>query len=317
METVSVVIPCYRGESSLPGLVDEVACFKEPLSSSAGYEWCVEELVLVFDGGEANLYRVIQELADRYRWIHPLKLSRNFGQHAATFAGIAQTKGKWVVTLDEDGEHDPRDIQQLLNVAMTQDHLLVYAAPSHSTAHGWARNSASRLAKYMVSRFLSASQASLFQSFRLIDGNLAREAARTVGPGVYFDIAFSWYVDNPGSVSVPWRPGQRRRSGYSFRTLLRHFWMLFLSVGTQTMRAVTAVGIFSAALGVVLAGYIVGQRLSGNDFPAGWASQITVTLLSSGLVLLSLGLMSEYLGSAVNKLMGKPNFFITHSRQKK
>jgi glycosyltransferase involved in cell wall biosynthesis len=62
-------------------------------------------------------------------FVTPIWLSRNFGQHAATLAGMASTNGDWVVSLDEDGQHDPRDIGHMLKVAVKQDAQLVYAQP--------------------------------------------------------------------------------------------------------------------------------------------------------------------------------------------
>lgn len=316
MQSLSIVVPCYRGESSLSQLVDEISPLTENQKSPEGHHWRVIEIVLVFDGGTQALKQVIQELTDQCAWITPVWLSRNFGQHAATFAGLAQASGSWVVTMDEDGQHNPEDIEKLLDVAIRADKFLVYAKPTNSPKHGWLRNSGSKLAKKVASRMLGGTEASLFQSFRLIEGDLARFVAQTVGPNVYFDIALSWFVDKPATADVELRAGSDRKSGYSLPKLFRHFWMLFLSIGTRTMRGVTLLGIIAAASGTGLAVFFAIQRLLGSDFPTGWASQITVTLVSGGLILLSLGLIAEYLGSAVNKLMGKPTFFALPSERK-
>lgn len=315
MQSLSIVVPCYRGESSLSELVGEIAPLTENQQSPGGQKWRVIEVILVFDGGAEALKKTIRNLGDQFAWIRPVWLSRNFGQHAATFAGLSQSTGPWVVTMDEDGQHNPRDIQQLLDVAIRVEKSLVYGKPINSPNHGWHRNLASRLAKQLASRMSGRTRASLFQSFRLIEGNLARSVAQTVGPNVYFDIALSWFVDKPATADVELRAGSARKSGYSFTKLLRHFWMLFLSIGTRTMRGVTVVGIIAAATGTGLAVFFSVQKLLGSDFPAGWASQITATLTLGGLILLSLGLIAEYLGSAVNKLMGKPAFFALQSER--
>ena len=309
MHTVSIVVPCYRGETTLAGLLEEIRPLTEKQDSPEGSPWLVEEAVLVFDGGSDQLREAIRDLAENYSWVKPVWLTRNFGQHAATFAGLAYSTGQWVVTMDEDGQHNPADIEKLLDAALASKKQVVYAKPTNSPKQGWFRNSTSTLAKKLASQLLDGPEASLFQSFRLIDGHLARSMAETVGPGVYFDIALSWFVDKPSTANVEWRAGSDRKSGYSVSRLFRHFWMLFLSIGTRTMRGVTVIGITAAVSGTVLAIYFAVQRLLGSEFPAGWASQITVTLVSGGLILLSLGLISEYLGSAVNRLMGKPTFF--------
>jgi glycosyltransferase involved in cell wall biosynthesis len=309
MEKITLVIPCFRGETTLNELVAEIIPLTTKRRTNDGHEWLVEDVVLVYDGGGEGLRRTIQKLADKNTFIRPVWLSRNFGQHAATFAGLAHSKGSWVVTVDEDGQHNPRDIETLLDRALYSKKPLVYARPTNSPRHGWLRNLASRSAKKIASRLLGGPEASLFQSFRLIEGNLARSVASKVGPNVYFDIAFSWFVDTPATAEVTLRRGSDRTSGYSFPKLLRHFWILFLSIGTRTMRGITFIGLAAAISGSALAIFFIVQRFLGSDFPAGWASQITVSLVSGGLILLSLGLIAEYLGSAVNKLMGQPTFF--------
>ena len=106
---VSVVIPVYRGEDTLPALIAEFAPYIEVQRTKAGRSFRVSEVLLVWDRGPGRSDVVIRELAASYEWIKPIWLSRNFGQHAATLAGMTSSGGDWIVTLDEDGQHDPAD----------------------------------------------------------------------------------------------------------------------------------------------------------------------------------------------------------------
>src|SRR5204863_8792141 len=108
----------------------------------------------------------IKALAARHSFVRPIWLSRNFGQHAATFAGLASTLGEWVVTLDEDGQQDPADAAKLLDCALDRCARLVYARPSNPPPHGLVRNTFSALAKWIFVRILGAHIGS-FNSFRL------------------------------------------------------------------------------------------------------------------------------------------------------
>lgn len=134
-------------------------------------------------------------------------LSRNFGQHAATLAGIAASGGEWVVTLDEDGQHDPEALGSLLDTAMDQQADVVYAKPTNEPPHGPVRNLASRGAKAVVERLTKGAQASDFNNYRLILGEVARSVAAYAGPGIYLDVAISWVarraVTSPVGVCTP------------------------------------------------------------------------------------------------------------------
>ena len=129
-QRVSIVIPVYGGETTLPVLIDDIEPLTHELSTPEDKPFIVCELILVHDCGPDRSDRVIQELADKYPFVQPVWLSRNFGQHAATMAGMASATGDWVVTLDEDGQQDPADIGRLLDTAQNDSLQLVYAQPT-------------------------------------------------------------------------------------------------------------------------------------------------------------------------------------------
>ncbi|MBC7630261.1 glycosyltransferase, partial [Aeromicrobium sp.] len=89
LHTVSIVIPVYRGSAHLPSLLEEIALLTEAQSTPAGHTFEVTELILVHDCGPDHSDRVIREANDAYEWVRPVWLSRNFGQHPATIAGMA------------------------------------------------------------------------------------------------------------------------------------------------------------------------------------------------------------------------------------
>lgn len=297
MEEIAVVIPCYRGETTLKPLIDEILPFTKAHDTVQGVTWKVTEIVLVFDGGSNELADEIEKLTLAHKPVRAVWLSRNFGQHAATLAGISTTTSRWVATLDEDCQHNPTELGLLLDHALANRKLLVYGKPTNPPHHGLLRNGASKMAKAIAAWLIGTKRAKDFQSYRLISGDVARSLAQRVGPQVYLDVALAWVTDEPGLAAITLRDSSHRRSGYSPKKLFAHFWALFLSIGTRTMRVVSFLGIFSALFGIGLAVFFIIQRLSGASVPEGWASQITVTLVSGGLILFFLGLISEYLAS--------------------
>ena len=149
---VSVVVPVYQGERTLRSVVAELAASVPDRTSPAGRPYRVTEVVLVHDCGPDRSDVVIRDLAATHDWVRAVWLSRNFGQHAATLAGIAASGGEWVVTMDEDGQHDPEAIGALLDTAMAEQADVVYARPTNEPPHGAVRNTASRGAKWVVER---------------------------------------------------------------------------------------------------------------------------------------------------------------------
>ena len=309
--SVSVVIPVYKGESTLVPLADEIAALTSPTTTPQGQCFRVAELVLVHDGAVDDSQRVMKSLAERYPFVRPVWLSRNFGQHPATLAGAACTTSEWVVTLDEDGDHDPADIGRFLDTAAEAGAQLVYGLPTNPPSHGWLRNLSSAVTKRFVVRFLLGDSAvGRFHSFRLINGEIARSLAAYCGHNVYLDVALSWVVARSSHCPIVLRCGAERSSGYNVRRLFGHFSRLVLTSGTRPLRFVSLLGLAAMLFGVSFSGYTLWHYLTGNVPIQGYTTLAILLCLFSGATLFSLGIVAEYLGAALSVAMGRPLYMI-------
>lgn len=307
---LSVVIPVYQGEQTLRSVVEELDSYTEPFRTPAGHVAVVTEVLLVHDHGPDDSPAAMRALAAEHPWVRALWLSRNFGQHPATLAGMASSGGDWIVTMDEDGQHDPGAIGSLLDVAMSTGRAVVYADPTNAAPHSPWRNLASKASKVLIELLLGGTDTTKYQSFRLVMGEYARSTAAFAGSGVFLDVALGWVAGEPATAPVALRQEHGRASGYSTRRLLSHFWRMVLSSGTRGLRAVSLLGAIFSVAGFVLAVVLVVRRLANGGTPAGWTSTIVVVLVTSGAVLFSLGVIAEYLGVAVNMAMGKPAYLL-------
>ena len=307
---ISVVIPVYRGATTLEAVVGELAPYATGGTTPAGRPYVVDELLLVHDCGPDASDAVIERLAQAWPFVRPVWLSRNFGQHAATLAGMASTTGDWVATIDEDGQQDPADLGAMLDLATERSLQLVYGQPVNPPPHGWLRNACSRAAKRIASGFLGSDQVTHFNSFRLVDGEIARTLAAYCGNGVYLDVGLSWITARTGRSPVRLRAELGRPSGYSYLRLIGHFWNLVLTTGTRPLRLITLTGMASVAFAVVIAVYAVYGKLAGDIPVQGWASLVIVVAFFSGAILTALGVIAEYLAVTMGIAMGKPLYVI-------
>ncbi|HEY5516588.1 MAG TPA: glycosyltransferase [Pengzhenrongella sp.] len=311
---VSVVIPVYQGERTLPPLLAEIAALVDGFTTPDGHVGEVTEALLVFDHGPDGSAATIRRLAAEHPFVRPVWLSRNFGQHPATLAGMASSGGDWIVTMDEDGQHDPAEIGGMLDTALREQATVVYARPLNGPPHGVLRNAASRGAKRLTELLTGGTDTRYYQSFRLVVGELGRSVAAYAGSGVYLDVALGWVSGAVATCPVRLR-AEDRPSGYRLRTLLSHFWRMVLTSGTRGLRFVSLLGAAFGALGLALAVFIGVSRLTGGTSPEGWASTVIIVLLTSGAVLFSLGVVAEYVGVAVNMALGKPAYLIVGDPQ--
>lgn len=306
-----MVIPTYSGQDHLADVVAELEPYTRAGTTAGGRPYRVNEVILVHDAGSDATPQVMRELRAKYGFVRTLWMSRNYGQHAATLAGIAASGGDWVVTMDEDGQHDPRFIPDMLDVAMTRQAKVVYSRPVNPPHHTAFRNFTSRTAKRVVNLFSGGADATLFQSYRLILGEVARSVAAYAGSGVYLDVALGWVVGRAAQCPVELRDEGERVSTYSVKRLLGHFLRMVLTGGTRGLRMVSLLGVVFAVLGVLLAVYLVIGQLVNPTGVQGWTSLIVVVLISSGTILFSLGVVAEYVGVTVNSALGKPLYLLT------
>jgi len=307
---VSVVIPVYRGEATLAPLVAELAALRETQLTPAGRNFRVAEVTLAWDNGPDDSDDVLRTLAAEYDWVRVIWLSRNFGQHAATVAGMSATGGEWIVTMDEDGQHDPADIGAMLDTAMAQRAPLVYASPTNKPPHNVLRNLASWLVKTVLLRLLVGGRPAPFHSFRLISGEHGRSVAAYVGRGVYLDVALGWVVGKSVTCPVRMRSEGREASNYGLKQLMSHVWRLIVSSGTRPLRLISALGFLTAAVGLVLAAMLIVSRATGETQVEGWTSAIVTNLVVGGVIMVSLGVIAEYVGAAASMSMGKPLYVV-------
>jgi undecaprenyl-phosphate 4-deoxy-4-formamido-L-arabinose transferase len=307
---ISIVIPVYQGEKTLAALLQEIDPLRTPFVTESGHLAVVHEVVLVFDHGPDDSARVIRQLTEQYSYVRAVWLSKNYGQHAATLAGMASAGGEWIATIDEDGQHDPKAIATLLDTAMAEQASIVYAKPTNAAPHGFLRNISSKGAKWILAHLFVGSRAPEYQSFRLVVGDVGRSVAAYAGSNVYLDVALSWVAGSPAVAPVALRDEGDRRSGYSTRRLLSHFWRMVLTSGTRGLRVVSGIGTVFAIVGLVLTVWVIVSRLFGHDVPEGWASTIIVVLFSSGAILFALGVIAEYVGVSVNMALGKPAYLV-------
>ena len=172
------------------------------------------------------------------------------------------------------------------------------------------RNLASRLAKRVINSLTGGANATIFNSYRLILGEVGRSVAAYAGAGAFLDIALGWVVDKAVSTPVEARNEGDRQSGYSLRRLLSHFLRMVLTAGTRGLRVVSAAGVLFALLGVIYAIFLVIHQLVSPAPIAGWTSLAVVLLISSGAIMFALGVIAEYIGVTVNAALGKPPYLV-------
>ncbi len=300
---LSVVIPVYRSASTLSKLAERLitACRNADLKF---------EILFVEDCGGDESWPEIQRLATIHPEVRGLQLSRNFGQHAATICGASHSRGQWVATIDDDLEQAPEDLLRLLDKAREGFDLVygVYPTRSHSA---W-RNATSAIAR----RLFKAAIPSLnfdYTSLRVIDGNLARALSTFDSPSPFIDGYLSWMTNRYATVDVQHLTRDEGRSNYTFSKLLRHSINIFVAFSELPLRLASWLGFFAFLAGMLWLAAILLSKLLGGITVSGFTSVMAAITLFSGLQLLILGVIGEYVGRINFKSSNKPSFVVART----
>jgi len=283
---LSIVIPVYNGASSIAHLV----CALENLSIAGGHE-----IVLVNDGSSDNSLAVCYALFDKARVpMTVVSLTRNYGEHNAVMAGLRYANGAHVITMDDDLQNPPEEVQRLLAFAQRNSKDVVYTY-YYDKRHPVWRNMASRFANRVADFILDKPRGLYLSSFRCMTAFVARQIIRYEGPFPYIDGLILQVTHDIDRLPVGHLPRATGSSNYTLRRLLRLWMNMFVNFSVMPLRISTVTGFALSALGAVGVAMALGEALLFSP-PPGWASLMAAVLLLSGVQLLILGIIGEYLG---------------------
>lgn len=283
---LSIVIPVYNGADS----VRELVAALEELDIHGGHE-----IVLVVDGSPDNSLDVCRQLVTRSR--APITLidhARNFGEHNAVMTGLRHTRGAHVINMDDDLQNPPEEVARLLAHAQQTGADVVYTYYEDSKHAAW-RNLGSRFTNWVANFVLDKPKGLYLSSFRCMSAFVVREITRYEGPFPYIDGLILQVTQNIDRLLVRHLPRAIGRSNYTLRRLLRLWMSMFVNFSVMPLRISTLTGFALSVLGGLSGLAAIIEALFFSP-PEGWASLFVAVLLLSGVQLMILGIVGEYLG---------------------
>lgn len=300
------MIPCYCSSGTLPHLLadldDALAGLRETgLVSEA-------EVLLVVDGSPDDTERVARAEAEHRPYVTVMTLRRNFGQHNALVAGIRSARYEFVVTMDDDRQHPPAEIAKLVTAIRDSGADLVYAVPEKEE-HGLLRSASSRWVKRGLA-LAGVANAEIVGAFRIFRTDLREGFAASNDPQVNLDVLLSWTTNRVAKVSALMNLRESGASGYSFRKLVTHTLNMITGYGTVPLRLTTWLGFLCGLSGLSLLVWVILQYFLGQTEVPGFTTLAAVISLFSGVQLIALGMIGEYVGRQHFRSMRRPMYVV-------
>ena len=299
---ISFVIPVHRSEQSLPELYERIAKVCERNS------WQFEAIFVEHCGGD-NSWKVIERLASQYGTIRGFRMSRNYGQHNALLCGIREASGEIIVTLDDDLEHSPEEIPKLI-AKLEEGFDVVYGPPPEKEQHGLLRDLASQITKLALAGAMGAANARQASAFRAFRTQLREAFAYYSNPSVNIDVLLTYGTTNYAAVRV--RHDERRfnQSGHTSRKLIRHALDMMTAFSTRPLQIASVIDFIVAIFGFALLIYVLIRCFLQGRADPGFAFLASAVAIFSGVQLLALGVIGEYLARMHFRMMERPTYTV-------
>ncbi len=302
---LSVVIPVYNEVTNLTALHDRVIATLEPLKRSF-------EIVLVDDGSSDGSYALLKEIQARDPRLRIIRLSRNFGQTPAMYAGFSHVRGRIVISLDADLQNPPEEIPKLIEKI----------DEGYAMVQGWRedrqdspfRRIASRILNRTVSLAIGVRIRDLGCGLKAYRREVTDQMGRFVHHSRYVPAEMVWLGSNIAEVKVEHQERASGNSKYTLWKLLRLNFDMVASVTTFPIKFVGFLGLLLSVIGFGMGFLLLSKRvIYGNFNPF-----LTVTALFfilCGIQVTALGLLCEYVSRIFIEVQNKPYYIISEVRE--
>jgi glycosyltransferase involved in cell wall biosynthesis len=297
---LSVVIPVYNGASTIGPLVGR-------LLAELGASYALE-IVLVEDGSADDSAAVCRGLADEHPEVVYVGLARNFGEHNAVMAGLRRATGEAVVTMDDDFQNPPQEVARLVEKLRSGSDVVF--ARYERKQHSPFRNVGSWFNNAVATAMLEKPYDLYLSSFKAMNRFLVDEITSYRGPFPYIDGLVLRTTRHWATETVVHDARAVGRSNYTLRRLVRLWLSMFTNFSVLPLRVASITGFVCAAVGIVAAIAFGIERIDNPGLPLGWASVIVTVLVVSGVQLVAIGTIGEYLGRLFLSSNGTPQFVV-------
>jgi glycosyltransferase involved in cell wall biosynthesis len=299
---LSIVIPVYNGEHTIGQLFAAIQEFFKEKEEEYAYE-----VIFVHDCGKDNSWSVIQQLkAAAPKVVKAIQLSRNYGQHNALICGFKYAEGDFIVTMDEDLQHQPADIEELMKEQQSGDFDLVYGKYGE-LKHSFFRNLTSNIMRKSLNWAIPELHPD-YTAFRLIRTDIAKQCIEMQNSYTFLDGYLSWITTHVSSTLVQHQERLAGESSYTLRKLLNHTINIFTTFSNLPIRMLTFSSIFIFILSFIYSLVLLYQKLVLGNLLPGYASLMIVLGFGIGLILLGMGIIGEYIHRINQKTTKRPNF---------
>jgi len=304
---LSLIIPCFNEESSIPLFYDEIIKVLESVNEQM-------EFIFVDDGSKDNTLNILRELGVKDSRVHYVSFSRNFGKEAAMLAGLQKAKGDFIAIMDADLQDPPSLIVQMLEPIESGE--FDCAATRRVTRKGepLIRSFFARCFYCLMKKISDINIVDGARDFRLMNRQYVNAILELSEKNRFSKGLFPWIGFRVKWFEYENLPRQAGESKWSFWKLFIYSLDGIIAFSVKPLALASLCGIFFFVLSFLSIVFVAVRKILYGDPVTGWASTICIILFCSGIQLLTTGILGQYLAKAYIEIKSRPHYF---SREEK
>ena len=293
----SVIVPVFGAENSLEKLHESIyAAFKNKDSF---------EIIYVDDCSLDRSWEILKKIKQSASGVTIIKLSKNFGQHGATICGFKYAKGDFIITIDDDMEVHPGEIDKLIETQKQQDSDLVYGIYKKLN-QPFLRNILTKIYKLLSK--VEGNEKGKGSSFRLLKRLLAKKLSDNHKQFVFIDELCLWYTTKLAFVQIPTNKEYIKKKRYKLKSLFSLTSTVIMFSSTFPLKLVTYIGLILSAVNFIVGLYYLIKKFFLRIEVPGYTSLIVSILFSTGLIIFCIGILAQYLNQSLKVLNNAPSY---------
>lgn len=306
----SVVVPVFNAEKTILELTTSLIEHLAPRSKAF-------EIILIDDCSRDASWELIKKLASDHREVRGFQLMCNSGQGAATMAGLGQSRGELVVTMDDDLQNPPYEVPRLLEFMKQHKEIDVLFGRPREKRHALWRRAGSELINRLSNMMFEQDAAFKLTSFRVIRRGVLMPLLRLSVPEPAIGALLTTLTKRLINIEVDHAPRISGNSGYTISQLAKLTMSKFLGFSTFPLRFLATVGVIGIGVSVILGTYVLFGYIVGNISVPGWTTLSLLLIGLSGFLFLAFGIVGEYLQQILNTVRLKPTYVLRFAEDHK
>lgn len=301
---VSITVPVFNSEKTLKELYSRI---KNVFESEYGMDF---ELILVDDSSKDDSFRIMTELHNCDKRVKAIQLTKNYGQHSALMCAFSYCRGEYVVTMDDDLQHVPEDIIELVKCIESHRNIDVVIGAYKEKKHGIVRNLGTKVSNLFTSKIFVKPIDLELTSFRIMRKNIVDSMLEMHVHYPRIGLMLLKITNRIINVEVSHDARKYGKSGYTFRRLVGDLVSNILNNSAFPLIILKNMGVISFFVSLLLACYYLCRFIVRGVSITGWTTLVILILLFSGSILLGIGILGEYLYRTLEETKKIPNYFV-------